>query len=433
MQKRKAQNRAAQRAFRERKEKHLKDLETKVEELEKASETANHENHLLKAQVERLQVELREYRKRLSWVSGGNGLSTMSAFHNNHNNPTRNLSGLSNSEFFFDFPKFGDLPGSHIFKNDSKDNQNKSSSPSTSAVSPSNGVTGTQSRGSPNGNNQSSQKPKNANGSFNAYARDSTAYKKTSSNSSSASNTDSPSASSDSQHGPTSSIGTSPEPSLNSPNVSKANEAGCDHIDGEKSFCEQLGMACGNIKNPVPAVRSKTSDNPQSLGQLRPTAADESLSFDWLVQQNGGGSFDPLLFQAYREPQDAVLSQDFGAFFNDAFPLPDLGSPFGNMNNDVSTPNAASANAPKTDLIAQIDKKQDDEDEVVPGEDKSQMMTCTGIWLVLPHLMVIIKFTANWISAGIDCNPWRNFAMVRLTSIRCVRNSAPRHPAPREG
>ena len=33
--KRKAQNRAAQRAFRERKEKHLKDLETKVEDLRK--------------------------------------------------------------------------------------------------------------------------------------------------------------------------------------------------------------------------------------------------------------------------------------------------------------------------------------------------------------------------------------------------------------
>lgn len=43
-QKRKAQNRAAQRAFRERKERHLKDLETKVDELEKASESTNHEN-----------------------------------------------------------------------------------------------------------------------------------------------------------------------------------------------------------------------------------------------------------------------------------------------------------------------------------------------------------------------------------------------------
>ncbi|KAI5305924.1 DNA-binding transcription factor yap1, partial [Ascosphaera atra] len=66
--KRKAQNRAAQRAFRERKEKHLKDLETKVEELEKASKTSTQENSLLKAQIVRLQTELKEYRKRLSWI-----------------------------------------------------------------------------------------------------------------------------------------------------------------------------------------------------------------------------------------------------------------------------------------------------------------------------------------------------------------------------
>src|ERR1700712_3169434 len=70
-QKRKAQNRAAQRAFRERKEKHLKDLETKVDDLEKASESANHENSILRAQIEKMSMELREYRKRLS-LTGSN-------------------------------------------------------------------------------------------------------------------------------------------------------------------------------------------------------------------------------------------------------------------------------------------------------------------------------------------------------------------------
>ena len=61
----KAQIRAAQRAYRKRKEKHLKDHETKVKDLEKASGSAN-QNGLLRAQMERLQVELREYRKRPS-------------------------------------------------------------------------------------------------------------------------------------------------------------------------------------------------------------------------------------------------------------------------------------------------------------------------------------------------------------------------------
>lgn len=61
--KRKAQNRAAQRAFRERKEKHLKELEDRVEELEKEAETANTENDVLRAQVERLQSELRKFKE----------------------------------------------------------------------------------------------------------------------------------------------------------------------------------------------------------------------------------------------------------------------------------------------------------------------------------------------------------------------------------
>lgn len=64
LQKRKAQNRAAQRAFRKRKEWHLKDLEAKVEELERNSESATTENSLLRAHVERLQVELKDYRMR---------------------------------------------------------------------------------------------------------------------------------------------------------------------------------------------------------------------------------------------------------------------------------------------------------------------------------------------------------------------------------
>ncbi|VVT52082.1 uncharacterized protein SAPINGB_P003311 [Magnusiomyces paraingens] len=60
--KRKAQNRAAQRAFRERKERHLKDLEQRVEELENEAQETNTENEFLRKQVERLQNELRKFR-----------------------------------------------------------------------------------------------------------------------------------------------------------------------------------------------------------------------------------------------------------------------------------------------------------------------------------------------------------------------------------
>jgi AP-1-like factor len=420
VQKRKAQNRAAQRAFRERKEKHLKDLETKVDELEKASQTANQENGLLRAQVERLQVELKEYRKRISWLSGGNGLSTMAAMSNMN---SRNLSNLNNNDFYFDFPKFGDLPGKHMFSNGGQ-NKQKPNTPSTTAVSPTAQVSD-HSRNSLNSKNLSKAAKANA------LTNGQSTYQSQMSASSAASNTDSPSASSESQHGQSSSIGTSPEPSLNSPNVGKmgdnsfdfyGNEAGYGTIDGEKSFCAKLGMACGNINNPMPAALNKNNDNPQSLGQLQPAAADQSLSFDWLAQQNGG-SFDPVLFNDYREPQDAILSQDFGAFFNDAFPLPDLDSPFGNPN-DVTSPKD-SAGAAKKDSTAQASQKQDDDDEVVPGEDKAQIMSCTNIWYVLFRNGSQLQPADSIV--GIVFNLWRSSATAKSTSTRCVRSCVPKH------
>ncbi|KIY66095.1 hypothetical protein CYLTODRAFT_423764 [Cylindrobasidium torrendii FP15055 ss-10] len=55
--KRKEQNRAAQRAFRERKEKHVKDLEDKVAELQAQNDAANRENENMRDLLTRLQSE----------------------------------------------------------------------------------------------------------------------------------------------------------------------------------------------------------------------------------------------------------------------------------------------------------------------------------------------------------------------------------------
>lgn len=118
MKKRKAQNRAAQRAFRERKEQHLKDLETQVGELTKTQEADKHENGMLKAQVERLQMELREYRKRLSLNGGASRSPPPNA--SKAGTQGRMNSGTANGgqqNFQFEFPKFGALPGSQIFGN----------------------------------------------------------------------------------------------------------------------------------------------------------------------------------------------------------------------------------------------------------------------------------------------------------------------------
>ncbi|PLB39672.1 putative bZIP transcription factor AP-1/Yap1 [Aspergillus candidus] len=417
--KRKAQNRAAQRAFRERKEKHLKDLETKVEELQKASENANQENGLLRAQVERLNVELREYRKRLSVAaSSGNGLLAMSSATNA---PSRGLQGLNNSEFLFDFPKFGDLPSTHLFNNGPWAKAAPQPHKDQEASRRNANVPGVVSRQSPTGRSPTAPSsagttPASASAPAKPPARSARDSKPP--HVIDLSNSDSPSSSSDShQSHLLSSSGTSPEPNTHSP-AAKApghHEACTYHsINGEESFCAQLGLACGNIRNPIPAVRSNsesatntpaqgTSEPPSAHHWTEPAdpSADQTPGLDWMAQQNGG-QFDPVLFGDWREPQDSILSQDFGTFFDDAFPLPDLGSPSHNF----SELGPGNQTAPKKGLLAQIDSRLE-EDEVVPGEDKAQMLSCTKIW---DRLQSMERFRNGEIDVDNLCSELRNKA-----------------------
>jgi AP-1-like factor len=433
--KRKAQNRAAQRAFRERKEKHLKDLESKVEELQKASDNANQENGLLRAQVERLQVELKEYRKRLSWVTSGSGLSPVNAIPGAY---SKGMYGLNNNDFMFDFPKFGDLPGSHLFTNAqaSKSSQNKAKDNQTAtprgeahvpgvlnrnalnSSSPSGLSNGPSPKSTPNGqapNPQPSTRSGfgtmngaiDSNGATGGYAHqvNSSYNANTKQASHDTPSSDSPSSSSDSHHSQfLSSSGTSPEPSLHSPAV-KATESSIPHtctyttVNGEESFCAQLGMACGNINNPIPAARQNSES--ASNTPTHANNSEQALGLDLLAQQNGG-QFDPVLFGDWREPQDAILSQDFGTFFDDAFPLPDLGSPSHNLSEATKQPAA-----PKKNLIAEIDSKLDEDEEVVPGEDKSQMLTCNKIW---DRLQSMEKFRNGEIDVDNLCSELRTKA-----------------------
>ena len=409
-----------------------------MEDLEKASESANHENGLLKAKVERLQVELQEYRKRSSWFSQNGAGRGAQASTNIFGSQQRN--NIYNNDFQFEFPKFGDLPANNLFDSSSTTKQ-QGNTPVRSSTLPNNanqGIPGVLTRNSmssasprsqtnlhgsasnsPMGNNFSAspaphqkqsnsvdslsglfspsilEASRNSNGfgyfpqtngpttnnqatrsSFEQNSRDSVPALYASS-----SNTDSPGSSADS-HNHVSSIGTSPEPSLNSP-VNRLNEYSLNTINEEgnltstfggelTSFCDKLSLACGNSTNPVPP--SKSMSNGDLLGTAITPGFDPN-GINWLAQQNGG-IFDPDLFGDYRESQDAVISQDFGAFFNDAFPLPDLGSPEHPYNVIAPSP------APKVDLMKQVEAAREGEDEVVPGEDRSRMMTCNKIWLV---------------------------------------------------
>ncbi|KAJ6783584.1 hypothetical protein PWT90_08460 [Aphanocladium album] len=73
---RKAQNRAAQRAFRERKEKHVKDLETKLAGLEAAQQQSSAENERLRRDLQKMSTENEILR----------ATSSVPQHHNNNNN-----------------------------------------------------------------------------------------------------------------------------------------------------------------------------------------------------------------------------------------------------------------------------------------------------------------------------------------------------------
>ena len=364
--------------------------------------------------------------------------------------------------FEFEFPKFGNLPGSHIFNNGARAKEtNKSStqarSSSTSTMSSPNGLLSRHDSAgrslSPKSQAQAngipSQSPSVSNGfptnalqpgaqtngvddlaslfspsilkTDNPFDQGlaSSISQKTQQDSSSSdnsfgqpsrvfrfnstpSNTASPSDSSTSQYNANSSCGTSPEPSHNSPGKFKPNEIittdgttgsyVCHgNSEGEVAFCEKLNMACGNPRNPIPRAKSISNGTPASQIPTKLNAstvskgtaavaakspAAEINGIDWLANQNGG-QFDPMLFGDYRESQDAIVGGgDFtGGFFSDAFTLPDFGSPavFGHESH-------------QNNLMAEIEKTQngvDEEEEMVPGEDPTQMLSCNKIWYVL--------------------------------------------------
>lgn len=97
--------------------------------------------------------------------------------------------------------------------------------------------------------------------------------------------------------------------------------------------------------------------------------------FNWLAQQNGGG-FDPVLFGDYRETTDNILSQDFGSFFNDAYPLPELGSPSHNYGDLTGA--AMNEQPKKPDLMSKVEAAK--EGDMTKHSDAPKLMTCNKIW-----------------------------------------------------
>ncbi|KAI1343034.1 PAP1-domain-containing protein [Xylariaceae sp. FL0016] len=363
--KRKAQNRAAQRAFRERKEKHLKDLETKVEELEKASAATNNENSQLRAQVEKMTVQLEQYKKKLSVMNNGSRSysGSSSTGRSSQTFGSAAIQNINDVNFQFEFPKFGMLPGPPA--NATNGAQKPSSYPSPSSgsspngqPSPSNsndGATPQTTKSRESSDAQSLENLSKFTGVFNSPPYDTnygingsrTSLDSANIGSAHGFNQGSPSSSSNSNGGPSSSCGTSPEPITQSPMGFKPLET------------------LTTIGEEQPALTTNAMSSFGNLGHM------DFTNFDWISQQNGG-QFDPQLFGGYREPQDNILANATfdDSFFNDAFDV-DFTTPY-NMATTTTQP-------PKKDICAEIDARKEAEDTIVPAPN-GKLLTCNNIW-----------------------------------------------------
>jgi len=298
-------------------------------------------------------MELREYRKRLSLNSTGI----------NRTAPTGGFSSLltnGNSSFQFEFPRFGGLPGSQLLDNGPLSKPKAASmsttrpavqtfSPSNTAnaslvqspvsgFSPAANSTRSDSNASMRNMNNAPQKPHRSSTDSSVVSQ-SRVFQF---NSGSSSHSDSPSTSSTSPINQDSSCGTSPEPGHNSP--------------GQKDTIADGYVCHGNSE----------------VTQAKSPGADLN-GIDFFANQNGG-AFEPSLFGEYRDTNTAIMGTDGdfnSGFFNDAFLNTGYGSPF----HFGDTPAVQKPNP-----LEQIERLQDGEEEVVPGEDIDQMLNCHKIW-----------------------------------------------------
>lgn len=356
MKKRKAQNRAAQRAFRERKERHLKDLETQVEELQKASQATNHENTKLRSQVDRMESQIKQYKQMI--LANPKALPKEKVPFG-----ASAVGNLNDVNFQFNFPKFGNLPGPQMSKP-----QRSVSQP----ISPPQKQQ--QQYGSPQKNQQDTKSPNTWHQPSDAQFKEDLAKFSgifTPSMASSVTNgsrgsldsanysvggaTSSPSASSHSNVGPSSSCGTSPEPFTQSPIGSKP------------------------IETMTTIGEENSTISTEPFAQFANIDFNSNSNFDWLAQQNSTGSFDPQLFGDYREPQENVLSNpSFDDFFNDSLDT-DFFTPY----NVAPASNFGQYNKPqesahKPNLMEKIEAQKNDYDEGL--QMKKDNMNCTQIW-----------------------------------------------------
>lgn len=385
-----------------------------VTELTKTQEADKHEKGVLKAEVERLHNELRNARKRLSLSGGVTHSPTL---------PTAGQSSTSGSEFHFDFPKFGALPGSQTFGELAYVHATKQESASPTTLTPASTASISQQSArrstsgpiaspslndnlmpmvgystnsnmhgfantlpmmggndalgdlftpsvlksdSMDGNNYFPTLPTTASGGE-ATAGLNRVFQFNSG--SSVGDSASPSASSSSQwnaNGANSSCGTSPEPLHDSP--------------------QQKDKPLDSFNERIQPAQSWTPDQ-SNLTTSGSNNTNYNVPFT--------NTFDPVLFGDYRDPSESFLTNgDFGGGFFDEALNPasfDLGSPsnlFGILQSPAQThaqfPN--NAPTPSRNLMAEVEKNRDggDDDGLPTMESEKKLISCNNIWYAQP-------------------------------------------------
>lgn len=335
----------------------MKDLETQVDELQKASQATNHENTKLRSQVDRMTNELKQYKQKISLLTNPKALPKEKVPFG-----ASAVGNLNDVNFQFNFPKFGNLPGPQMKP------QRSTSQPISpqqqqqqQAPSPQKSQSSTK---SPNSWQQTSDAQfKEDLAKFSGVFTPSMASSITngsrasldSANFSVGGATSSPSASSHSNAGPSSSCGTSPEPFTQSPMGSKPIET---------------MTTIGEEHPSLPA---------EPFAQFANIDFNSNSNFDWLAQQNTTGSFDPQLFGDYRESQDNVLANpSFDDFFNDSLDT-DFFTPY-NMAPPANFGPYSKPQEPehKPNLMEKIEAQKNDYDEGL--QMKKDSMNCNQIW-----------------------------------------------------
>lgn len=237
--KRTAQNRAAQRAFRERRERKMKELEDKVESLEMANQQSELETKFLRSQVTNLLSELKRYnpdfsKKRDSLLLDYLSKQRKKANSDNNSETTNSVTNaLPNTNFQFEFPW--------------KPDPSKIPSPSSPSTSPSNSTMDT------------------------STCKTSTA-------------TD--------WDGKLDAAGFSATPGNNlnlyqsNSNVTSEFDFDSQFDESVSNFCSKLSMACGTRANPIPKASPISNPSSSDLLHLKEESPDTSERAELLKPRN---------------------------------------------------------------------------------------------------------------------------------------------------